>query len=207
MEQQIKNILKALRLNESLISTLLGVGVVVVVGALLFNYFSAKPSGQPSDLDLTDLEQTEKSDKTGSDNLKVEIGEAPKGLPAAHKVQKGEHLWQIAEKYYGSGYNWTDIAAANNLKNADRLTEDMELTIPAVGAKQQTRVESETKMATPAPSEKAGKYTTQAGDSLWSVAVSQYADGYQWPKVWEANKAKIGPNPDRLETGVELSIP
>lgn len=200
MEQQIKNILKALRLNESLISTLLGVGVVVVVGALLFNYFSAKPSAETSNLDLTGLDQMEKSSETAAGELNVEIGEAPKGLPVTHKVIKGEHLWAIAEKYYGSGYNWTDIAAENNLKNANRITEGMELTIPSAPAKLKTMAKPEVKVT-------GGKYTTVAGDSLWSVAVSRYADGYQWPKIWEANKDKIGPNPDRLETGIELSIP
>jgi len=192
MEQQIKNILKQLRLNESMISTLLGVGVVVVVGALLYNYFSAKPTDQISDLDLTDVEQ---------------FGETPKGLPATHKVQKGEHLWAIAEKYYGSGYNWTDIAAENKLKNADAIMEGMELAIPSVPAKLQTMVEPEVQVVSPSPAAQTGKYTTQAGDSLWSVAVKVYADGYQWPKLWQANKDKIGSNPDRVETGVELSIP
>jgi nucleoid-associated protein YgaU len=187
MEQQIKNILKQLRLNESMISTLLGVGVVIVVGALLYNYFSAKPTGQPSDLDLTGMEES------------VEIGQAPKGLPVTHKVQKGEDLWAIAEKYYGSGYNWTDIAAENNLGNADALVEGMELTIPSVPAKVQ--------VSTPAPAAGTGKYTTQAGESLWDIAVKVYADGYRWPKIWEANKDKIGKNPDRLETGIELTIP
>ena len=207
MEQQIKNFLKQLRLNESLISTLLGVGVVLVTGALLYNYFSNKPAGQTSDLDLTGLEQSEKQDQTGSDNLQVEIGEAPQGLPTTHKVAKGEHLWTIAEKYYGSGYNWTDIAATNNLKKPDAITEGMELTIPSLPAKQQTQARSEVKVVSPAPAAQTGKYTVESGDSLWSVAVKVYADGYQWPKLWEANKDKIGPNPNRLQEEVELSIP
>ncbi len=198
MEQQIKNILKQLRLNESMISTLLGIGVVVVVGALLYNYFSTKPAGRPSDLDLTGLEESVESGQ---------VGETPKGLPTTHKVAKGEHLWEIAEKYYGSGYNWTDIVAVNDLKNADAITEGMELTIPSVPAKLQTGVEPEVQVVSPAPVGETDKYTTQAGDSLWSVAVKLYADGYQWPKLWEANRDKIGSNSDRLEKGVELSIP
>src|SRR3989338_6418113 len=207
MEQQIKNILKQLRLNESMISTLLGVGVVVVVGALLYNYFSAKPTDQISDLDLTDIEESIGNGRLESDNLQVEIGEAPKGLPVTHKVSKGEHLWAIAEKYYGSGYNWTDIASENNLKNADRLTVGMELAIPSVPAKLKTMAEPEVKVVSPTSAPEGEKYTTVAGDSLWSVAVSVYADGYQSPKLWEANKDKIGSNPNRVEKGIELTIP
>jgi len=196
MEQQIKNILKQLRLNESLVSTLLGIGVVVVVGTLLYNYFSAKPTDQISDLNLTNVDQLGQT----ADKLEVEIGQTPEGLPTTYKVQKGDHLWAIAEKYYGSGYNWTDIAAENKLKKPDVIMEGTELTLPSVPAKSQTMVEPEVQVVT-------GKYTTRSGDSLWSVSVKVYADGYQWPKLWEANQDKIGPNPDRLETGIELNIP
>ena len=37
----LKKLLKALRMNESIISTLLGGLVVVVVGVLIYNYFSS----------------------------------------------------------------------------------------------------------------------------------------------------------------------
>ena len=37
-------------------------------------------------------------------------------------VQKNQSLWMIAEQAYGSGYNWTDIAKANNLASSQRYS-------------------------------------------------------------------------------------
>ena len=53
-------------------------------------------------------------------------------LPATHKVAPGENLWKIAEHYYGSGYNWVDVAKENKLGNPNFLAVDQELAIPDV---------------------------------------------------------------------------
>src|SRR5688572_13024061 len=50
--------------------------------------------------------------------------------PATHTVQAGEGLWIIAEKELGSGFKWTEIAAANNLTKPYILRVGQELTIP-----------------------------------------------------------------------------
>jgi len=49
-------------------------------------------------------------------------------------------------------------------------------------------------------------YTTTGIDTLWKIAVLFYKDGYQWTKIYEANKAVI-PNPNILEKNLELVIP
>ena len=51
------------------------------------------------------------------------------------------------------------------------------------------------------------KYVVKEGDGLWQIAVKVYGDGYQWIKILEANKDKIGENAEELEVGVELIIP
>jgi nucleoid-associated protein YgaU len=51
------------------------------------------------------------------------------------------------------------------------------------------------------------KYVVKQGDGLWQIAVKVYGDGYQWTKILEANKDKIGGNAEELEVGVELVIP
>jgi len=53
----------------------------------------------------------------------------------------------------------------------------------------------------------AEKYVVKQGDGLWQVAVKVYGDGYQWIKILEANKDKIGGNVEELEVGMELIIP
>ena len=39
MEKQLKSLLKSLKINENLISTIMGGVVVVVMAAMIFNYF------------------------------------------------------------------------------------------------------------------------------------------------------------------------
>jgi len=71
--------------------------------------------------------------------VKVEVREdgskVPVELPEKVTVEKGQHLWQIAEKHYGSGYNWVDIAKENGLKNPSQLAVGQELKLPKVAVK------------------------------------------------------------------------
>jgi nucleoid-associated protein YgaU len=46
----------------------------------------------------------------------------------------------------------------------------------------------------------------QSGDSLRKIAHRIYGDEMKWKRIWEANKAQI-PNPDRIQPGMQLSIP
>lgn len=48
----------------------------------------------------------------------------------AHRVARGETLWDLARHYYGNGAKWTKIARANDLKDADELTVGDRLIIP-----------------------------------------------------------------------------
>ncbi len=52
-----------------------------------------------------------------------------------YTVQAGDTLWSIAQKFYKSGYNWVDIAKANNIELSHLISEGMELVIPEVDKK------------------------------------------------------------------------
>ena len=191
MEKQLKKWLKSLKLNESTISMILGGLVVVVVGILIYNYFTSvgKQTGQPL---------------SGDQQLAQEL--TPKGLPTTHTVAAGEDLWTIAEKYYGSGYNFVDIAAANKLVNPDRLLVGQTLEVPQVEARDKTTEQPTEVKITPAMSISANTYTVEKGDTLWGIAVKAYQDGYKWPEIAKANADKIA-NPDKIEVGMVLALP
>jgi len=108
LEKFFKSIFKKVRLNESTLSMILGALVVVVIGVLIFNYFAKTEEQVVVEGEVSEF---------GEMVIKEE-GTTPDGLPSKHTVAKGEHLWEIAEKYYDSGYNWVDIAEANNLDDA-----------------------------------------------------------------------------------------
>jgi len=187
---RLKNWLKQIKLNESSISMILGALVIIVVGALILNYF--RGIGRPEE---------EIPVQPGEIKLVEEKGKLyPEGLPTVHKVAVGEHLWAIAERHYGSGYNWVDIAKANNLSNPNRLLVGQELTIPKAAVIKLV-VASKTVFG---PAISGGKYTVAKGDHLWGIAVRAYGDGYRWTEIARANEIA---NPNIIHPGNVLTLP
>lgn len=205
----IKNVLKTIRLQESTISMLFAVIVIVLVGFLGIKYFSNKSTQETI---LPPIEVEEASD-----------------LPQTHIVTSGESLWTIAETYYGTGYNWTDIAEANSLDNANQLVEGQELTIPNVepnfaGTETPAAI-AQNVTATVAPQQnqpttspalqeseqqeskneqtEAGTYTVAKNDSLWKIAQEKFGNGNKWVEIAKANELD---NPSVIREGQKLTL-
>lgn len=176
--------------REQVISTVLGMVVVIIVGTLVYRYFQ---KGEGLEMTNNPIEET-------TENSAGFV--MPTDLPATYQVQANDTLWKIAEMHYGSGYNWIDIASENKLSSADLLAVGQELTIPDTAAKTLT-VEKQITDSTINP----GEYTVQEGDWLSKIALRAYGDMYAWEKIYEANKEAIGPNPDNIEVGQVLTIP
>ena len=63
-------------------------------------------------------------------------------------------------------------------------------------------------LATPvAASTNTEEYTVEAGDTLRSIAQRVYGDPAQWPRIYDANRETIGPDPDTLNAQTKLRIP
>ncbi|MDD3531983.1 MAG: LysM peptidoglycan-binding domain-containing protein [Candidatus Shapirobacteria bacterium] len=183
----LKNFLKKVKLSERTISAVLGVLVVVVAGTLLFNFFQSRnEAGLLNGGQIAEEGQQEK--------------QIAPTLPTTHRVDRGENLWRIAESYYGSGYNWVDIAQTNSLKNANLLLVGQELLIPDVAVRwpETDLVDNGGRVNT---------YTVQSGDSLWKIAMAVYGDGYQWTNIYQANEAAVGSNPGLIYAGQVLVMP
>lgn len=200
MEKQIKQFLKTIKLNESLLSMIFGMATVVLVGILVFRIYNAnKPTiTQEADETTQPAEMVgEVAVETKEDGLKY-----PTELPESYQVQAGEHLWQISEKHYGSGYNWVDIAKENNLTNPGILFVDQELKLPKVAVREAKVTAQDT--ATPTSNEIVGdSYTVVKGDHLWGIAVRAYGDGYKWVELAKANEIA---NPNLIEVGQVIKI-
>ncbi|MFL7812545.1 MAG: LysM peptidoglycan-binding domain-containing protein [Anaerolineales bacterium] len=50
-------------------------------------------------------------------------------------------------------------------------------------------------------------YTVKQGDTLSKIAEKIYGDGSLYTKIYDANKAEIGSNPDQIKVGMTLKIP
>ncbi len=173
--------------QESFVSMALGLAVVLAIGVLIVNYMR-----QGKSVSIESGETTQEETVT-----------TPPG--GSHTVKAGETLWSIAENSYKSGYNWVDIAKANNLTNPDMIEAGQTLTIPDV---KPIVIETKGQIAA-ASSVESGKtekktYTVVRGDDLWNIAVKEYGSGYEWTKIAQANKLA---NANLIHSGNVLTLP
>ncbi|MCJ7827740.1 LysM peptidoglycan-binding domain-containing protein [Patescibacteria group bacterium] len=190
-----QTLLEKIQANESLTSRALGTVVVVVIGVLLFNYFE----GINPEVIAPESEEGQESEKTDVTFTEENGQITPDGLPKTYQVKENDSLWKIAQNNYGSGYNWVDIANANNLAQPNDLEKGQQLTLPKVAVKQpvitQPTVTGESITST--------EYTIQKGDSLWTIAVRAYGDGYRWTQIAENNDLV---NPNLIHPGNTLNL-
>lgn len=173
--------------NESYVSLLIGLFVVIVIAGLGIFFARSQKITQTSS---TQTQTNKQQNELASNSQKTYI------------VKSGDDLWKISEKFYKSGYNWVDIAKANNLANPGIIFTGTKLTIPNVKAKAitvSTQQEKETNKSISGNS-----YTIEKGDNLWGIAVRAYGDGYSWTRIVQANNLS---NPDLIFSGNILKIP
>ena len=84
-----------------------------------------------------------------------------------HTVQRGETLWGIANRYYGDGDRYMEIARANHLKNPSAINTGQVLTIPGTA-------KAAPKPETPAPVQTA---PTAAAPTVAAPTVAAPATG------------------------------
>lgn len=137
-----------------------------------------------------------------------------------HAVQKGDNLYRLAEKYYGSGSQWKLLADANKdrvganntLREGTRLripagapaafTKQSPATAPKPESKKDTRPAApkadETRIA------KARTYTVQKNDTLGEISRRALGTSRRWPEIAQLNGLD---EEDLLTPGMVLRLP
>ncbi len=128
---------------------------------------------------------------------------AKKATEKTYVIQEGDDLWNIAEKFYGSGFNAYDISLANKISDPSQLTAGNVLTIPNVKPREAT-VGEVSSASTSQVTYTEGKYVVQPGDSLSIISQKVYGDIFSWPAILQANNLL---NADQIEVGMILTIP
>ncbi len=177
---------KYIKSLEELVSMLLGLAIMVIVVALIFNFIQRSKGTVeiPGANDVTLSEEVIKQ-KQEEENT--------------YTVIKGDNLWKIAEKKYNDGYAWVKIAKENNIKNASVLYVGQKLKMPVI--EKTVSIENDIKKI-----EQGTDYKVIKGDNLWKIAVNAYGDGYKWTTIYQENKAII-PHAGLLEIGMIIKIP
>ena len=165
---------------------ILGAIVIIVVGILVVNYFKRSDTGET--LPISETEIIEGLDE----NLSV---------GGMHEVSERETLWSISEAVYGSGYNWVDIARANNIDNPKMIEAGQKLNLPDVESKLAPALEMDSQTSGKIESK---TYTVIKGDNLWEIAVKTYGDGYKWVEIAGENNLS---NPNLIHPGNTLKLP
>lgn len=216
----LKKLLKYFKKNESNVSMVLGVVVILIVGFFIVkNYNSTEEGG-------------ETIPPIGTEQVTPEEG--------TYTVQQGDDLWKIAEDKLGTGYDWKRIADLNNIEAPYNISAGQELKIPAkisevpteAMAMEQTsptEAPTETILPTQTPAEQmqaevtpttapeqvmqtqtsistisGDSYTVVHGDNLWNIAVRAYGDGFKWTEIAKANNLS---NPSIIHAGNHFVIP
>jgi len=123
---------------------------------------------------------------------------------SSYTVAPGDHLWALAEKFYGDGYKWVEIARANNLDNPNVIVNGQELNMPNLA-----QAESETAQTSLSEGQlesAQGVYEVQQGDHLWKIALDLYQDGFKWVEIWRANQDSLA-DPNVILAGQVLTLP
>ncbi len=186
------NIFPEVKWGESYTSLFLGIVVVVVAAILVFSFLKGRNFNKTTSTQST---------STASATAQQQVG-GTKMLPKTYEVKPGDDLWSIAEKIYGSGYNWVDLASANKLEDPNLLYSGTKLIVPNVKTKEITAPSAVVEQ--PVNSITGVTYTVEKGDYLWAIAIRAYGDGYKWVEIAKANNLV---NPDIIHTGNVLKLP
>lgn len=115
-------------------------------------------------------------------------------------VKPGDDLWNIAVTVYGDGYQWTNVARANNLTDPNLIAAGTTLRLPERDAS----IPSSLSQTNPNTTGPPATYTVTGDENLWSIAVKEYGNGYRWVDIARANGLA---NPNLIHHGNVLKLP
>ena len=138
------------------------------------------------------------------------VGRETGGHKAAvetHRVQAGDTMSSLSERYYGSVKYMRFLINSNpQVADPDKLTIGMSIKIPAKPASGAVPTTASGTKARPAdPARRT--YKVQPGDTFYEIARSQLGSSSRWQELFELNKEIVHGDPKRLQVGQVLVLP
>lgn len=106
----------------------------------------------------------------------------PSTVEEIYTVQKGDSLWKIAERFYGNGSKYIELARINGINDPNRISIGQKIKVPV---------------------QEGTMYTVKKGDTISSIAAKYKMN---WKTLYNQNKNIIGNNPDKIYPGQVLKI-
>lgn len=124
-------------------------------------------------------------------------------------VQRGDTVWDLAEKHLGAGERYVEIARLNEgkpmsdgsvFRTADLLVPGWELALPA-----------DTTITEAGDEDEQVDHVVRRGDTLSQIALDELGDADRYPEIFEASQQLDQPvlltDPDLIYPGQKLDIP
>jgi nucleoid-associated protein YgaU len=135
------------------------------------------------------------------------------GSPGTHVVREGETFSSIAQTVYGSAAYYPHLIRANPDVNPNNLKLGAVIKVPRIDEVKATAGEhaaagdKATASATEPKIDTSKQYRVVANDSLYKISLKLYGKSTYVDKLYEKNKAAIGPDPKKLKLGMVLDLP
>lgn len=138
------------------------------------------------------------------------LATAADAQPVIYTVASGDTLSKIALQHYGSASLWRKIYEDNRdvIGNPDRIRAGMQIKIYPLGTAGQNNTPANVPAGrtADAAADGATTYIVQKGDTLWKIAYKVYGRGWQWRRIYNANRDTL-PKPGQIREGQVLVIP
>ncbi len=134
-----------------------------------------------------------------------------------HIVRKGETLWSIAEKYYGTGFVHQELLAFNRsrVRTVKDISPGLNLLIPdrselGLAPREQAprahASSTQAKLAPPVAKMSPRTYTVRKGDTLSEISQKLLGTSKRWEEILSLNDDKLDEATD-IAIGMTLKIP
>jgi nucleoid-associated protein YgaU len=111
-------------------------------------------------------------------------------------VQRGDSLWKLAQQNLGRGHRWPELLAVNpRIADPNQIRAGAQVKVPVVTTASVARRSSKT----------AATIKVRKGDTLWTLAASNFGRSAAWRCLAAANP-RIR-NPNLIYENQELSVP
>lgn len=123
-------------------------------------------------------------------------------MATTYSVQRGDTLWEIAQKLLGDGSRWKELYVNGTLaSNIDPRTLQVGATITTTAPSSDTSSGDTSSGSTAS----GASYTVQRGDTLWQIAQDLLGDGSRWKELYVNGQSASNIDPRTLQIGATVT--